>query len=256
MGDWTDIVPSDSVILLGYQGSLAHGTYVEGHIDDVDLLAVVVPGIEHYLGLRKWGRQGTKVTQRGKWDVTMHELRKFVSLCAKGNPNVLGLLWLEDYLYHTHAGRLLAAHRDLFATKAAYRSFAGYASGQLHRMTRAENKYEGYMGAKRKALVDKYGYDPKNASHLIRLLLMGEEFLRTGYLRVKRPDADMLMAIKRGEWSLLQVRTKAFELFKMTELARDESPLPDEPDMDAINHLCVQVAGMAFNDRNWKEATK
>lgn len=33
------------------------------------------------------------------------------------------------------------------------------------------------MGEKRKQLVAKHGYDTKNASHLIRLLRMGMEFL-------------------------------------------------------------------------------
>ena len=79
-------------ILVCRQGSLAHGTYIPDHIDDEDFLAVVVPDIDYYYGLRQFGSQGTKVTQRDKWDVTIHEVRKFISLCAKGNPNVLSAL--------------------------------------------------------------------------------------------------------------------------------------------------------------------
>ncbi len=50
---------------------------------------------------------------------------------------MLGLLWLreEDYLYRHTAFEQLREARSLFATKSVYASFAGYASGQLHRMT-------------------------------------------------------------------------------------------------------------------------
>jgi len=226
---------------------MAHGTYILGHIDDVDVLVVVVPNIEYYFGLRKFGRQGTKVAQQGRWDITTHEVRKFIGLCAKGNPNVLSALWIEkeDILVETDAGWHLRQHRDLFSTKRAYNAFAGYANSQLQRMT-VVGKYQGYMGARRKALVDKFGYDPKNASHLIRLLRVGIGLLETGTMTVKRPDAAELIAIKNGEWSLRQVRSYAEELFGMAKEARDRSVLPDYPDMDAVNRLCVEVVEMAM----------
>ena len=241
------IIPVSQSILVCYQGSIAHGTYIEGHIDDEDILAVVVPGIEYYYGLRKFGRQGTKVIQRDQWDITMHEVRKFISLCAKGNPNVLSALWIDeaDIILDHYAGQHLRARRDLFATKKAYNAFAGYASSQLKRMTKV-GEYQGYMGAKRKALVNKHGYDPKNASHLIRLLRLGIEFLETGNLTVKRPDAMELLAIKQGEWSLERVQSHAEELFEQARVTRDKSTLPDKPDMDAVNKLCVEVVKMGL----------
>jgi len=52
------------------------------------------------------------------------------------------------------------------------------------------------MGAKRKSLVEKFGYDTKNAAHLILLLRMGIEFLSVGVLHVKRHDAQELLEIK------------------------------------------------------------
>src|SRR5215471_4669238 len=70
--------------------------------------------------------------------------------------------------------------------------------------------FSGYMGEKRKAMVRKYQYDVKNAAHLIRLLRMGIEFLETGRLQVFRTsDADELKRIKRGGWTLEQVKQQA-----------------------------------------------
>jgi len=98
------------------------------------------------------------------------------------------------------------------------------------------------MGKKRKELVEKYGYDTKNAAHLIRLLRMGIEFLNDGQLQVIRQDAQQLLEIKRGEWTLDKVKAEAERLFISAETAFTLSKLPNKPDHDKINKLCIQLA--------------
>lgn len=108
---------------------------------------------------------------------------------------------------------------------------------KLHR-----EHFSGYMGEKRKAMVRKYQYDVKNAAHLIRLLRMGSEFLRTGHLQVYRiQDAEELKAIKQGAWSLEQVKNEAELLFQGIEAARQASPLPPRPDGEAANRLLMSL---------------
>lgn len=102
--------------------------------------------------------------------------------------------------------------------------------------------FSGYMGEKRKAMVRKYQYDVKNAAHLIRLLRMGAEFIETGNLQVCRTtDAEELKVIKRGGWSLDQVKTEAARLFTGVELARARSPLKAEPDAKAAGALLIEL---------------
>src|SRR5207248_6155410 len=102
--------------------------------------------------------------------------------------------------------------------------------------------FSGYMGEKRKAMVRKYQYDVKNAAHLIRLLRMGIEFLETGQLQVFRTsDADELKRIKRGEWTLDQVKEQAEHLFGRIEQARDQSPLHRRPEDTAANALLMEI---------------
>jgi hypothetical protein len=82
----------------------------------------------------------------------------------------------------------------------------------------------------------------KNAAHLIRLLRMGIEFLGTGQLQVYRTsDADELKRIKRGEWSLDDVKAEAERLFARVEPARARSPLPPTPNTAAANALLVDI---------------
>lgn len=235
------------IILLGYRGSIAHGTYlnpehVEDSIDDKDVMGVAIPTIDHYFGIGEGSmRRGTYERKVKEWDAVTYELRKYVTLLCQANPNVMSLLWLEKHHYINvrEEGRILIDSRHLFATKQAYYSFVGYAHGQMKRMTSYAKK--GYMGQKRKELVEKFGYDTKNASHLIRLLRMGIEFLREGELHVHRHDARELVAIKMGEWSLDRVKEEANRLFKRAEDAYDTCSLPNRPDQEKINRLCVDI---------------
>jgi hypothetical protein len=283
-----------NLILLGYRGSIAHNMYIPStdpdSIDDKDIMGVYVAPVEHYIG---FGRDDVKEAFIGEWDAVSYEVRKFIRLLTKCNPNVLSLLWLSDehLIYEHPLGTKLRANKQIFITKAAYHSFVGYAQGQFKRMThfnqeaRAEmasleqtltgrgidlndlkatqqqlNRWDdlepsisryralkrryysgGYMGAKRKELVNRVGYDSKNAAHLIRLLRMGVEFLIEGDLKVSRADSDELLAIKRGEWPLDRVRLEAERLFNLAEQAYSDSTLPPEPDSRRAEALCTKI---------------
>lgn len=241
---------NDWAIILGYRGSIAHGMYVPPKeptsIDDKDLMGVCVTPIDYYYGLNEFGSHGTKEIKQDEWDIVVYEARKFIHLLEQGNPNVLSLLWLAPnyYLKITDAGRLLIENRHLFVGKHVYHSFTGYAHSQLHRMT--HNAFQGHMGDKRRKLVEQFGFDTKNAAHLIRLLRMGIEFLIEGELHVLREDAKQLLEIKRGEWSLEQIIEESDRLFQQSKDALIHSPLPNRPNHELVNRLCVEVINTHF----------
>ena len=89
----------------------------------------------------------------------------------------------------------------------------------------------------------------ENAAHLIRLLRMGIEFMKDGHLHVRRTDAAELLHIKRGGWTLEQVKSEAEHLFKEAEEVYQSSPLPEKPDEEAINQLTVKAAQMELLQR-------
>ena len=239
-------------VCAAYMGSHSHNTYVPpddpDSIDDVDILGVVVPPPARQFGLREWVHW---TLQRDELDVVFYSLRKLVGLLLKSNPNVVGLLWLKPELYlHVHpAFARLIEQRDVFSSKTAFEAFAGYASAQIKRME--SQAFQGYMGAKRKALVERLGYDAKNAAHAIRLLRMGTEFLETGVLKVYRDeDADEIRAIKRGEWTLEQVNAEAERGFARAREARDRSPLPDRPDFAAAERLLIDITMTVWREQS------
>ena len=237
---------SDWCILHGYRGSISHGTYrppaEPTSIDDKDTMSVCVPPKSYYIGTElTFSTNGTKEIKFNEWDIVSYEVLKFIKLLRMGNPNVMSLLWLEPTMYIkiTPEGQLLIDNKLLFMGKHIYKSYVGYAHGQLHRMT--HQKFEGYMGEKRKRLVDQFGFDTKNAAHLIRLLRMGIEALTEGVINVQRQDAQQLIEIKRGEWTLAQVKEEAKRLFDMCDAAYIHSKLPTSLDEAKINNLAVEI---------------
>lgn len=110
---------------------------------------------------------------------------------------------------------------------------------------------------KRAAIEAKFGFDLKHASHLVRLMRMCEEFLKTGKLNVDRSniDADELRAIKNDgimtyeqliEWATSQ-EEKIRILYKSCKI------FPEEPDHDKIDSLIQDIIlnhlGAAFSPR-------
>ncbi|HLD90690.1 MAG TPA: nucleotidyltransferase domain-containing protein [Patescibacteria group bacterium] len=242
----------DNTIIEAYRGSIAHGMYIPNtdpnSIDDIDLMGVYMAPKEYYIGLGLERKHERAIECfKDKYDVVSYEFRKFVNLLLKSNPNVLGMLWLksEHYLNKAPAGQLLIDNKKLFISKEAYNSFVGYAYGQLKHME--SNIKLGYMGSKRKELVNKYGFDPKNASHCIRLLRMGDEYLNSGELNIHREDFEELLEIKTGKWSLIQVKAEAERLFKKIECSFKHSKLPVKPDYIKVEKLVMSVLQAHLN---------
>jgi uncharacterized protein len=238
-------------ILSGYRGSHAHGTYIAPEsdeqfgTDDIDLMNVTVLPVDYYFGVKRhgYGNRGTIEIVDGPWDVVAYELRKFVGLLRKGNPNVLMLLWLDNYFVHEDAAdRLIRAREEFTLTQKVIDSFHGYAKAQRVKMaTKPTN--QAYMGERRRALAEQFGYDVKNASHAIRLLRMLIDLLRTGKLLVDRTDidADELISIKRGEWTHEQVLAHMDTLLDTVRKLEARTHWRDEVSEDFANLVCVRT---------------
>lgn len=241
-----DLIPADSV-LSGFRGSISHNTYKPtmeaDSIDDIDLISVYIAPVDHYIGLDqdKLYKRGKQIIQ-GDFDLVSYELRHFVKLALRFNPNIIPLLWLLEghYIDMKAAGLLLVANRQYFSSKYAYKAFTGYANDQLAKMSKST--FGGYMGEKRKALVEKFGYDCKNASHAIRLFKMGIEFLETGKLNVFRGrDRELLVDIKEGKWKLDDIKAYAKDLYEDAKTALERSDLPEEPNAERVNKILMEV---------------
>ena len=226
--------------LAGYRGSVAHGTAGD-IIDDIDVGWVFIAPISHYFGLQRL-EHIERIGVAEKYDFALFELRKYVSLLLKSNPNVLSLLWLPQNLYIVQSdwGKQLIENRHLFMSKQLHKSFGGYAYGQLRRMTHPCTN-QAYQGARRRDRFEKFGYDCKNAAHLIRLLRMGIEALSTGEINVARHDAKQLKEIKAGAWTLTQIEKEAERLQHLLDEALVKCDLPNKPDFQEAEEMLIEI---------------
>jgi predicted nucleotidyltransferase len=109
----------------------------------------------------------------------------------------------------------------------------------------AKREWEQYQGWKRErnptraALEAKHGFDTKHAGHMFRLGRMCKEILLEGVVRVKRPDAAEIVAIRNGVWSYEQLIAEFEVLEAECEEAYKVSTLPKSVDVAAIDALIV-----------------
>jgi uncharacterized protein len=240
----------DHLLVAGYVGSESHGTYMPGShggLDDVDIMGIIVPPPRYLIGLSTF-EHWTLI--RDELDIVTYAVSKFARLLLKGNPNVLGLLWLPEraYLYRDPLwAEFWEPNRSAFLSQRVYDSFVGYALSQLRRLGKPNTR--GYMGKDRKALFERFSYDVKNAAHCVRLLRMGLELLETGELHVDRTgiDADELRAIKRGEYSLAHIEQLAEDGFRRMAAARAQSSLPPEPDTEVTEAILMATIEHFWN---------
>jgi uncharacterized protein len=120
-------------------------------------------------------------------------------------------------------------------------------SQQYQNALREWNAYQSWQTNRnpaRAGMEKQSGFDLKHAMHCIRLLRSGLEILRSGEIFVDRQDvgdADELKAILYGDFTYEQVTKIADDLVTELDRAYDNSPLPRNPNLANINHLCVEL---------------
>lgn len=215
---------------------------------DIDIMEFFAYDLEWYLSLKSLStptRRLTLTEVSGEYDIVKHEIRKGIELLVKGNPNMLVMLFTseDNILEISDSGKLLRENRNLFLSKINIRDrFKGYAYDQLMRLHRGV--FKGYMGDKRKKIVEKFGYDTKNAMTLIRLLNEAIEALETGNITVNKQiqgTRDYYIDIKTGKWSLEQVRREAELLSRKVDDIYGKSSLPENVDNKKINELAFNI---------------
>jgi predicted nucleotidyltransferase len=92
----------------------------------------------------------------------------------------------------------------------------------------------------------KFGYDTKHAAHLVRLLRMGYEILTEGEVRVKRPDAAELLAIRQGSMTFEEITAYADDMIAKIEAITNYA-VPEQPDYDLVNKTIIDMTQKALS---------
>lgn len=204
-------------ILEGIVGSHAYGLATPA--SDVDYRGVFVVPIHEVVGLKQH-RETVEFLDPN--DTVRHEIAKFLRLALKANPNIIELLWLDEFTTMTAEGRGLVDSRERFVSKRAVKTYGGYAFSQLTKMERQKR------------------VDRKHARHCLRLVRQGREYLERGTLTLKVDDPEEYWALDSMEFDdvtrLLRRELDAFD--------RVEPRVPDEPDYRWANEYLLWIRGI------------
>lgn len=241
-------LPKGSVIILqALVGSTVHGTAV-ANTDDRDEMGICIEPPEKVVGLQHFETMVYRTQPEGvrsgpgDLDLTIHTLRKFARLAAKGNPSILLPLYVQRpaLIGKVHPmGHKLRELRAMFLSKHVGKSFLGYLIAQKERLMGDR----GQKRVKREDLIEQYGFDTKYAGHIIRLAHQGIEMMTTGHLSLpmRRAESEEVVGVRTGKFTLQQVLTRAGDLERELRDSLDTDLLPPEPDTAAIDRFVVDA---------------
>lgn len=216
-------------------GSRLYG--LETQESDVDTRGVFL-NTDHadILGLSR-----DKVIKSSAEDTLLIELRHYLGHLQRTNTSAIELLFAEGFDVLEDEFKIIRENRyKLIDSERLFASLMGYICGE-RRLANGERT--GELGSKRKEMLEKYGFSPKNFSHLLRLAHCGAEFFRTSFypVRLEGTVRDLIFSVKtepkrRTKEELNLLSDKATDILKKSYEKRSETFR-----FDAVlaNRLCL-----------------
>jgi uncharacterized protein len=205
-------------------GSQAYGLNREG--SDVDRRGIYIPPAE-----LEWSIYGVpEQIESRESEECYWELKKFLVLALKANPNILECLFTPMIEQTSEIADAILAKRHIFLSKLVYQTYNGYVMSQFKRLEqdlRATGEVKW-----------------KHAMHLIRLLLQGISVLTEAYVPVRVSEhREVLLAVRDGVRGWDEVNAWRLSLHKEFESAFRSTRLPESPDYVEANRLLVWARG-------------
>jgi len=145
--DLQDIRNKQLLLLDCVSGSRAYGLHTQQ--SDTDLKGVFLLPEAAYFGLTY-----TEQVNNASNDEVYYELKRFVDLLAKNNPNILELLHTpEDCIRYRHPV-MDELKPEMFLSRLCYQTFAGYAQAQIKKARGLKKKIVNPVKPERKSVLN------------------------------------------------------------------------------------------------------
>jgi hypothetical protein len=238
----TSVAPfTEPLFYLCLAGSHLYGT--AGAESDVDHRGIYLEPVPSLIGLGSevgTYRHAGHTTDGTVLDLELHPLRKWVRLALACNPNMLEALFAPrtHWLYSTPAWERIYALRHGFLNVRARFAFTGMARDHLLRVKNPTNRTS---KEKRTPLIERYGYDVKDAGHVVRLLLKARPLITAGEMDpvLHGSDRAIVRAVRSGEWPYDELI--AWADAQLAELDALTTVLPETPNTPAIEEALLDA---------------
>ena len=210
----------NNIVGIFLQGSQNYRLEIPG--SDVDTKLIVTPAFKD-LALDNPPVSTTHVRENDE-HTDWKDIRSYVSCFRKQNLNFLEILF-TDFFYvnptYSNEWERLVKEREAIAHMNPYRavkSMKGIALEKYHAM---EHRYPSKI-----AIIDEYGYDPKQVSHLVRVRDYIERYLEgetyESCLIPSEKYFDLIMGLKKYQYNLDKAREIAKEHLACVEEMADK----------------------------------
>lgn len=225
-------------------GSHAYGTATED--SDEDFRGVIIPPENYFTGLKVF-REFEPDPDGPCGDVVYQDIRKFLRLAMDGNPSVLEVFHAPRIRVAIPFGNSVLAMWPNVLSKKIVKAHLGMAKAHVQRIEHPNRK----CGEKGKKAIEDHGYNTKDACHVIRVLEQCIEILTNKTITLPRQNADILLAIRRGEWSVEKFNEVSNSLISVIEALEQKTDLPKLPDFDLVERNCVSIVhGWIYHKRS------
>lgn len=235
------LVPSKHIVGIFYQGSGNYGLDYEG--SDVDTKCIVTPTFKDIALARK--PMSTTHVRENDEHTDMKDIRLYVQTFRKQNLNFLEILYTPYQIFPNEQffvqwKRLMDAREEIthYDPVRSVKSMMGIASEKFFAM---EHHYPARM-----SWIEKYGYDPKQLHHLLRVseyldrYLAGEPYGDC----LKTKQANYLKEVKQGLFCLEVAREIAEKTYEAIHEKCDKfiEAHKNDPIDHAVDELLDDVA--------------
>ena len=224
----------NNIVFLGLQGSQNYG--LDTPFSDVDTKLIVTPSL-HDIIMNKQAVSTTHVRENNE-HTDFKDIRLMFGTFRKQNLNFLEILFTDYFVLnpeYINEWNELIDHREEVAhynIYSAVKAMKGVALEKYHAM---EHRYPAKI-----EVIDKYGYDPKQLHHLLRVEDYLERYIiGARYQDCLKPcDPEYLIKVKLGLYDLEQAREiadlsmanieKMCEPFTKESKYNEDNPFVDE----------------------------
>lgn len=189
------------------------------------------------------GLSRDKVVKSERDDTLLIEFRHYLGHLQRTNTSAIELLFAEGFEVLEEEFRIVRESRyRLIDSERLFSSLMGYIQGERRL---ANGDRTGELGSKRKAQIDRYGFSPKNFSHLLRLAHCGEAFFRTSVYPVcvkGDPVREVLFSVKTEPLRYTKEQLNLMSDAAIVRLKESYEGRKENFKFDAVlaNRLCLE----------------
>jgi predicted nucleotidyltransferase len=189
------------------------------------------------------GLEKSEILKEENEDSLLFEFNHYLKSLRKTNTQAIEILFAKSFLkYSEEFGFLQNNKYKLIDSEKLFCSLMGYIENEK-RLAIGERK--GDIGSKRRNQLEKYGFSPKNFSHMIRLAFCGSMFFKIAHYPVSLKGyeiRDLIFSIKTEpeKYTIDQLNDIADQNIEELKKSFEKRNKNYKFDLDFANEVCLK----------------